>query len=153
VVVVNGLPHQRDTWAQEARIHYGEGAFIYNTITDIPSLAALIGQFPPGSIGKLVIGGHSEGGNGVQLGPANNLDTRINLDNLKKPANAASLQTIKSGLGGPTSTVQFESCCYGNQAQEIQSLADLFNTKVTAAKNVICNWEDPNGGWVTKYPR
>ena len=63
VIVMGGRSEngasERTIWAQEALAAFpGPDVYIYNDIMCSTDLANLLGQFPPGSVTRLVVGGH-----------------------------------------------------------------------------------------------
>lgn len=153
VVIIFGSAEERSLWTSTGREHFGPSAYLYNEVTDVGSLSAVLAMFPPRSIGKLVFGGHGWH-EGLALG--NDESTYFNATNLA--ANPEAVRIIRNVLSGTTAVIECQCCLYGENQTDIQIVANLLNAVIRAYTGIADynQWDwpgDDDGVWVTLEPK
>ncbi len=146
---------ERENWAVEAREEFGKKVYIYNDALSVKDIAERLKSFPPGSIGTLIIGGHSgPSGDGIFMGfnastssTYNPNDYKLvdgaeNINTVTLGANAERLATIRQSLS-PDAIVRLEACNLGDNPENGRKYAALFNSIVYVSQESVGGWGRP----------
>jgi hypothetical protein len=165
VVIVAGDPREREIWAESARTHFGQAAFIFNNLFSIQDLAGTLSRFPEGSVGLLAFGGHGEFcDGGVFMGikdppekgrlldrPAYHVfGEHINVENLMSSANKTNRANIIRSLA-KGAQVEFHVCIVG-QERNLLNFAEAFQRRCWANPGDVGDWGDGQYPWFCKDP-
>jgi hypothetical protein len=140
-----GGGNERDTWTTSATTAY-PGAYLYNDVKNTDEMVTVLAQFPPGSVSRLVVGGHGTIEEEVGVQPTNNNTERptgydnINSETIRNLSEARR-NTLKGSLA-VGATFEFNSCGQENETRHAnaKALATSLGCNVRYAVGGVDTW-------------